>query len=271
MALAVLGAEAAWGQLQRSFFAMDNGLGDITSLDAKAELLKELGYDGIGWRPGRTEEMLKALDARGLKMVSLYVTPKVEAAKPAVDPVLARELEILKGRGTIIWYGLRRAPGASDETAVAMLRDVAETAAAAGLSVAIYPHAGFYAETVRGALRLVRQVDHPALGVSLNLCHFLKTTGEEHLEAVLREAGPHLKLVQLNGADSGDTKKMGWDRLIQPLGQGSFDQLRLLRLLDAIGYRGPVCLQCYRVRGSSRVHLAGSMAAWKALHASERK
>ncbi|MBN2452166.1 MAG: sugar phosphate isomerase/epimerase [Lentisphaeria bacterium] len=264
-ALGLLAVVAFGEEPARPFFAMDNGLGPIASLEEKAELLAELGYAGIGWRPGRTPEMLQALDAQGLKMFSLYVVRRVEAGKPAVDPGLAREFETLRGRGTIVWYGLQRAPDATDETAVAMLREVAEKAAAAGLPVALYPHTGFYAQTVQDAVRLVRAADHPNLGVSFLLCHFLKLDVEENLEAVLREAAPYLRLVQINGADSGDTRAMAWNRLIQPLGQGSFDQRALLRALDAIGYRGPVGLQCFQIRQEPRRHLAESMAAWKAM------
>jgi len=103
------------------------------------------------------------------------------------------------------------------------------------------------------------------LGASFNLCHFLKLEGEKTLESVLKDAAPHLWLVQVSGADSGDTQKMSWNRLIQPLGKGTFDMRRLMKILDDIGYDGPVCLQCYKIPGDDRENLKQSMAAWKAL------
>ena len=69
-----LPAEPPKPETMRPFVAMDNGLSRVKDLNAKAALLKELGYAGIGWRPGRTAEMLKALDAQGLKMFSTYVS-----------------------------------------------------------------------------------------------------------------------------------------------------------------------------------------------------
>ena len=87
---------------------------------------------------------------------------------------------------------------------------------------------------------------------------------------MLRKVAPHLFLVQLNGADDGDTKKMGWNRLIQPLDKGTYDNSKVIEVLDEIGYRGPVGLQCYRIQGSDRDHLAGSMEAWKRINGGDR-
>ena len=47
-----------------------------------------------------------------------------------------------------------------------------------------------------------------------------------HLKSRLKESIPYLSAVSINGADDGDTNEMEWSRLIQPLGNGSFDVLR---------------------------------------------
>jgi len=259
-ATAIVGADE-----KRAFYAFDNGLTRIPSLEEKAAVLKELGYDGIGSRPGRTAELLKVLEPRGLRIGTLYVVRKVQADLPAVDAGLARELELLKGKGTIIWYGLARAKGATDEIAVRQLREVGDKARAAGLSVVIYPHVGFYAESMEQVVRLVQKANHPNVGASFNLCHFLKLDDEKNLESVLKKAAPHLRLVQVSGADSGDTRKMSWGRLIQPLGKGTFDMRKLMKILDDIGYKGPFCLQCYKIPGDDRTNLKQSMETWKTI------
>ena len=74
------------------FFAFDNGTGrdHHVSLAEQAKLLKDLGYDGIGFTgTQQIPEMLKALDAQGLKMFSIYVGAAcVDAGKPPYDPGL---------------------------------------------------------------------------------------------------------------------------------------------------------------------------------------
>ena len=78
-------------------------------------------------------------------------------------------------------------------------------------------------------------------------------------------AMPRLMVVTINGADAVEEPGAGWDRLIQPLGQGTFDVEALLRALHRFGYRGPVGLQCYAVPGDKRENLKQSMTAWQAM------
>jgi hypothetical protein len=100
-----------------------------------------------------------------------------------------------------------------------------------------------------------------------NLCHWLKVEGPENLESVLEEASPHLLAVTINGADPPPGN---WDRLIQPLGSGSFDVGHVLELLHEQDYTGPIGVQCYGIRGDARVHLKQSIAAWKKLSVETR-
>ena len=69
---------------------MDNGLNDEahSTLEAKAALLQELGYDGVGWRPGQVAEMRRELDRRKLKMFSFYVGARIGADEEPFDPNL---------------------------------------------------------------------------------------------------------------------------------------------------------------------------------------
>ncbi len=248
---------------ERPLFAFDNGLPDVPGLEQKAALLKQLGYAGIGWRPGRTAEMLAALDRHGLKMFATYVVLNATATDCPLPAATVAEIDALAGRDTIVWLGI--AGTSTDAVVVPAIRRVADAAARNRLQVAIYPHVGFHSDTVAAALRLATLADRPNVGVSFNLCHFLKQQDEAELEATLRAAAPRLLLASLNGADAGDTRAMDWNRLIQPLGAGSFDAARLLKLFDEIGYQGPVGLQCYQLKPPARDHLGASITAWRTL------
>jgi hypothetical protein len=76
--------------------------------------------------------------------------------------------------------------------------------------------------------------------------------------------------VTINGADTGDTKAMAWNRLILPLGAGSYDVGAFLRKVRAAGYTGPIGFQGYGIKGSPREVLAKTMDAWKQLQADAR-
>jgi len=90
-----------------------------------------------------------------------------------------------------------------------------------GLRIAIYPHINCHVETLEEALRVTELVDDDNVGVSLTLCHQLKLQGVQDLAPLLKRAMPRLFIVQICGAETGETKSMGWDKLIQPLGSGT--------------------------------------------------
>jgi sugar phosphate isomerase/epimerase len=248
----------------RAFYAFDNGLDSIATLEGKAALLKQLGYDGITWRPGNTATMLAELDKQGLRMGASYVVLKASPDACPVPAEVVSEIEALKGRDTLI--SLAVTGKSTDEIVLPAILRIAEIAERCGLKVALYGHVGFYLDTDAKLLGLVKRAARPNLGLGFNLCHFLIQNDESALEPTLRAAAPFLYLVSINGADRGDTRKMTWDQLIQPLGQGSFDSRKLLRLLDGIGYRGPVSLQCYQLKPPPAEHLEKSIRAWRALN-----
>ncbi len=254
------------------FFVLSNGVADEkhATPESQAAMLAELGFDGIG--PSGTQSipaMLAALDQHKLKLHALYVGANVDPDQPKYEPGLPEAIGQLKGRDTFVWLYARSSklkPGSSDGDvrAVEIVREIAAMAEASGLKVALYPHTGFYVESVQDAVRIARKADRPSVGVTFNLCHWLKVEGDRNLELRLEEARPYLFVVTINGADSGGTD---WNRLIQPLDRGDFDHLRLLRILKAQGFRGPIGLQCYAVPGDKRENLERSMAAWRALQA----
>ncbi|TWU28734.1 sugar phosphate isomerase/epimerase family protein [Novipirellula artificiosorum] len=262
--------------VHRPFFAFDNGVGRGSwTPQQQAELLSELGYAGMGGTGlNGLPEFLEAMRQRGLKLFSTYIPVNVADDKNPYDPKLPDAIRELAGSGTVLWVHVhadsasgKAATGQMDDRAVDVLRGVADMAAASGIEVVLYPHNGLYVATTRDAVRLVTKIDRPNVGASFNLCHFLKQNDETDLEACLAEAAPYLRLVSINGCDSGETKKMNWDRLIQTLDSGSFDVSRVMALLDQHHYDGPVGLQCYQVPGEIPTNLKRSMAAWKRLNA----
>jgi len=130
------------------------------------------------------------------------------------------------------------------------------------IQFAIYPHVGLYCETIEHAVNMVKATDRKNVGMVFNLCHFLKVEGEQGWQEKAKEAMPYLFMVSINGADSGNTKEMDWDQLIQPLGEGSFDTYRLVKFLKDNGYNGKFGLQCYNIKQDCEVALTRSITTW---------
>jgi sugar phosphate isomerase/epimerase len=276
--LATLMCAAAPAAPANPFFAMDTALRDSkvkSSADAQAALLKELGYAGIGASGYLSDEYMAAFDRQGLKVFNTYLTLDFDPAKPEFDPQLKDLITRLKGRDTALWLaignvsrdGVKLKPSdpAGDEIVVPRLSELAGLARTGGVRIALYPHTAFWLERVDDALRVVGKVKQANVGATFNLCHWLKVEGDRDPQPVLKAALPHLSFVSINGADHGDTRSMDWKRLIQPLGQGSYQVGAVLQTLKELGYSGPVGFQGYGIQGDSRQSLAGTMAAWQEL------
>lgn len=266
--IVLLATAVMCGAAQPAFFAMDTGTRDAThqTAEAQVELVKELGFDGIGpcyTKPDALREMLAALDRQHSKMFALYLRLDLDAAEP-VSPAIRDSLEQLRGRNSILWFFVttkahKPSDPAGDARAVPVMRDLAALAQQAGLRIALYPHTGCWVERGEDAARLARQVDRKNFGVTFNLCHWLKVDGKD-LDASLKDALPHLMVVTINGADA-DGKD--WGKLIQPLDSGTYDTGNLLDKLKALDWNGPVGLQHFGIKGDARANLQRSMNGWR--------
>lgn len=261
------------------FFAMDTALrdGKERSPAEQAALLQELGYDGFGASGYPGEEVLVAFQRQGLKVFNTYLTLNIDSARPELDPELKEAVQRLKHHGTDLWISidvvtrdgqkLNPSDTLGDGVVIPAMRELADLARMHNLRIAFYPHAWFWLERVEDAVRVARAVDRPNVGTTFNLCHWLKIEGDRDPRPVLQEARSKLFYVTINGADSGDTRSMNWDRLIQPLGQGSYDVAGLLQSLHELGYDGPIGFQGYGIPGDSRELLERTMKTWQQLTA----
>ena len=139
---------------------------------------------------------------------------------------------------------------------------MADFAAPYGVKIAVYPHVNVYCETSEHSVRLAKMAKRDNVGAIFNLCHLLKKEGAEGWEQKLNDALPYLSMISICGADDGDTREMGWDRLIQPLGEGSFDTYQLVKLARDKGYEGPFGLQCYNIKQDAELALGTSINTW---------
>jgi sugar phosphate isomerase/epimerase len=257
-------------------FAFDNYMmkGEYTKTQVRADTLKELGYGGMSYHGTKNIlETIRIFEKAGLKLFITYLGVNIDATKPAqqYDLDLKDCIKRLKGSDTMIWLYLtsqkhKQASDEGDVAAVEIIRDIADAAHESGLKIVLYAHVGNYSESFADILRISRKVNRRNVGVSFNVCHWLKVDGDIDYRPILKESLPYLFVVTTNGAESGDTKKMSWDKLIQTLDKGSFDNYKLLKYLKDIGYKGPVGLQGYSIKGDPKQNLANSMKAWREIN-----
>jgi sugar phosphate isomerase/epimerase len=236
----------------------------------KAKLIKTIGFDGLeGFGYEGFFELKKAIDNEGLVMPVNYVGIDFEAGENQNDSLMNQIKEMITGssKGAIIYFVLKSKSYANndekgDKVIGTILRDLADYALPFGVKLGVYPHIYMYCETVEHSVKLANIVDRNNFGAVMNLCHLLRVEGSEGIEEKIKEVTPFLIAVNINGADDGDTKNFGWDRLIRPLGQGTFDTYRFVKLLKENGYNGPFGLQSYNIEGDFVETLSQSMNTW---------
>ncbi|MEO6001897.1 MAG: TIM barrel protein [Opitutus sp.] len=257
------------------FFAMDTIANGEPA--AVARMLKDLGYDGIGG--GLDEATPAAIASVGLKLYTAYHVITLVAGQEVVSVPIKRWLEARHFAGSALWLAIERVSTgetsnraatypANEAVVITQIRELAAQAGAAGKSISLYPHTGYWLEHFDDAVQLVEKIDRPNVSVTFNLCHWLKTEGSTRDPLpLLRAALPHLAFVTINGSDSGNTQKMDWDQLIQPLGAGSYDVATFVRRLRGAGYHGPFGFQGYGIKGDAHSVLARTMSAWRRISA----
>jgi len=259
------------------FFALHNIIrGDSVydTFDKQVAFVKSAGFDGIEINqlssfPG----MKAALDKHRFPGAFFYVKVKLE--EPHLDPELRDYIRQLRGSRTIISPYIvseskkyKPSSREADDLAVRLLRQLGDWAGESGLQVAIYPHVNFYVERTDHALTLAKAAGLKNVGMSFNLCHWLATSApseRQQLKAHLSEIRPHLKMVTICGAnDTVSQQKNIWEDYILPLGSGSFDTYGLVKyLVRDLGYKDPIGVQCYNIRGDKPALVHRTISVWK--------
>ena len=246
------------------FFPFDNGVGRGKWTPAQqAQTLKEVGFDGIGYNyttPADIDVWQAELKSRGLKLFSIYID-----GYPSKAPGMKEAIAKLKGTDTVIWLKIlqNKEKALRDEEVAKTVTEISDMAAEAGLKVVLYGHKGFYVATAEDGLRIAEKVNRPNVGVTVNLCHELMAGNGDRIDEIIRKAAPRLMMVSINGADK-DGKPDGY---ILTLDRGSFDVAHMLKTLQEVGYKGPVGLQCFSIKGDIRENLVRSLDAWKKMTA----
>lgn len=269
-----LWAKDNYQKLDNVFYCFNNGVRTLPNapkdFDTQAALVKKLGFDGLA---GHMEEnyypLRNAMDKVGLPMPEIYI--KIATGKDG-NVVYHKDLKNIlidsKKRNLLVALHLHnnikiKDSNKADQIFIEGIQKLADFCDPLNIKIAIYPHAGFHCETVAHSVKLAKAIDRKNVGVIFNTCHYLKVEGSRNWKNAIQLALPYLFMVSINGADDGDTKNMGWERLIQPLGEGTFDTYQIVKFLKDNNYTGLFGLQCYNIKQDCEKALTKSINTWK--------
>jgi len=261
-------------QLDNTFYCFNNGVHTLLNapvgFDQQAKLIKKIGFDGFaGHHSEDYFERRASLDQYNIAMSEIYWGINIDSAgNITYKEGLKEVIKDSKDRDLMVaLYSdakhFQNNQDDGDPLVAGGIRELADFARPYGVKIAIYPHVNNYCETLEHSIRLTKMVNRDNVGAIFNTCHLLKVEGEEGWEQKLVDAVPYLYMISINGSDSGNTQAMDWDRLIQPLGEGSFDTYKLVKLAKDNGYDGLFGLQCYNIKQDCETALTKSMDTWK--------
>jgi len=202
--------------------------------EERAAMLEKLGFKHFAydWRKEHVptfEQEWEALAKHGVALDAFWGLP----------PGFPGSLETFTKRGLkpSLWMSIG-APNELDQAdkvkrAAEGVRKMAEAAASAGCSVAIYNHGGWGGEP-ENMVAVCEAVNLPNVGIVYNQHH-----GHDHLprfKEALAKMLPHLEFLNLNGMTAEGDKK---GKKIVVLGQGDLD-VGLARVICESGYTGPI-------------------------------
>lgn len=132
-----------------------------------------------------------------------------------------------------------------DEILIDDLRLLGERAGARGLRIGYEALAwGRHVNTYQQVWKLVRQADHPAVGVILDSFHTLSLKGDP--AAIADIPGDKIFFVQMADAPILAMDVLEWSRHFRCFpGQGEFDLAGFLAPILRTGYRGPLSLEIF--------------------------
>ena len=192
--------------------------------------------------PGRD---LTNADARVRQATQDYIKACLDFAVEVGAPMFCGPLYAEVGKRRQLPEAERRAEW---QLAVAGVRQACEAAAERKLRIAIEPLNRFETDlvhTAADAVRMARDVDHPAAGVMIDSFHM--TIEEDNLERAVLAAGPHLLHVQVSENQRGIP------------GTGLTDWAGFARGLRTVGYRGLVVIESFTPDNRD---LAGAVCIW---------
>ncbi len=274
MAFGLMNMSLSAQKLNNMFYAFNNSVRTLQNapegMDAQAQLISEIGFKGFaGHHSENYFARRNALDKAGIEMPEIYLPVTInESGKVSYFEGIREIIKDSKNRKLVVAlaafgdaYKNNKADG--DRFLVESIQELADFAAPFGVRIAVYPHVGFYCERLDHSIKICKEVNRPNVGAIFNTCHLFKVEGMEGWEQKLKEAIPFLYMISINGLDSGDTQSMNWDRLIQPLGEGSFDTYQIVKIAKDNGYNGLFGLQCYNIKQDCKTALIQSMKTWK--------
>ena len=254
------------------------GIEDM-EVDAAVEMLDNLGYAGIavGARSEAERERLSDFyqesDKKGdsFNVVSTMMAHRFNQYGFS-DADHRAAIDAMEGKDGTLWVWVRDSKpdgSVTDEKVENFIRGILDYAVSKGVKVILYPHYNTYFPTTEDALILVKKINHPSLGVSINLCHELMSDKGSiaDLKQTFASAKGYIANVIISGSlielDRTNVRTMN-ESTIHSLDDSPYDLRPFIRLIKESDYQGPVGFINFKLP-NPQDYLARTIKRWQEL------
>lgn len=254
------------------------GIENMTVEDA-VSLLNRLGYSGIGVG-ARSEEQRVRLDQYYQLSSQMGDSFNVQATMMAhrfgqfgfSDADHKAAIDRMEGKEGELWVWVRddiQDGSITDEKVENFIRGILDYAVSKGVKIVLYPHYNTYFPTTEEAMVLVNKIDHPSLGVAINLCHEMMSDkgSVQDLKRTFELAKDKLTTVVISGSllelDRTNVGTMN-DSTILSLDDSEYDLRPYMRLIKESDYTGPIGFINFTL-SNPEDYLQRTMTRWREL------
>ena len=244
--------------------------GSMGGLENKPEesvsLLEQHGYAGVVTNAKTFDKYNRAgLPSRKLKITAHYIIYDFAVDKSHVK--IKTNIDLLKDSKIDLWIIFKITDGkrVSQDKVTKLLKEVLPYAKEKNVRIAIYPHIGdkHLFTTAKQIIPIVREINHPNLGLCLHLYHERRI--EKEWSQLFKRAGDRVFAVSVTDWEKGKNGKE-----YSPLVNDGGDLLESwVKTIANSGYSGDITWLNWRVDKSSgqspKEYLGPSMKAWRAL------
>ena len=254
------------------------GIEDMEVADA-VDMLDGIGYTGLGAGArseedrSRLSEYLQWSEKKGddFQVVSAMMAHRFDKfGFSDVDHRAA--IDLMAGKEGTLWVWVRDAKpdgSVTDEKVETFIRGIVDYGVSKGVKVILYPHYNTYFPTTEDALVLVEKINHPSLGVAINLSHEQMSDkgGVAALKQTFEKAKGRISTIVISGSliklDRTSVGSMN-DSTIRSLDDSPYDLIPFMRLIKTSSYEGPVGFINFRLQNPED-YLKRTIKRWQEL------
>jgi len=253
------------------------GIEDMEVNEA-VELLDRLGYAGIASEARGETALIRLSEYQewskrkgdDFEVVSAFMAHRFDKYG-FTNAAHTKAIDLIAGKEGYLWVWVRdvlQDGSITDANVEIFIRGILEYAVSKNVKVVLYPHYNTWFPTTDDALKLVEKINHPSLGIAINLCHELMSDKGDVLEQTFEKAKDRLFTVVISGSlielDRTSVRTMN-ESTIKSLDDSPYDLRPFMRLIATSGFKGPIGFINFKLPTAPEDYLERTMNRWTEL------